>query len=110
MIVTIIGSLKDVKEINKCQSYFEQFSDKVNSPAKDQKNSLIEGQMNWINKIKEADLIVAIPKSTIPDYDAISTTLKENFGESTSYEIAIAAAFQKPIVFWIGFIKGDQNG
>lgn len=100
MIVTIIGSLTKKKEMNEIKAFFEKRGAIVNSPVDPelQKEPLVDIQGTWIEKIKKADLIVAIPK------DVALTAYGDNkyileFGESTSYEMAIARRFNKPILF-----------
>lgn len=101
MVVTIIGSLTKKKEMDKIKAFWEQHGGIVNSPGDPelQKEPLENIQRTWIEKIEEADLIVAVPKDVftlIPNRDG--KYLLE-FGESTSYEIAIARRFNKPILF-----------
>ena len=47
---------------------------------------------------EEADLIVAVPKDVALTANGDSKYILE-FGESTSYEMAIARRFNKPILF-----------
>ena len=101
MIVTIIGSFSNTGKMKECKEYWERFGHKVNCPCDSERSSmpLITKQSTWIKKIEEADLIVAISKS----FDLIgdgSSNHMLNFGESTSYEMAIALRFDKRIVFW----------
>ena len=100
MIVTIIGSLTKKKEMDKIKAFWKQHGAVVNSPGDPelQKEPLENIQRTWIEKIEEADLIVAVPKDVtlIPNRDGKYIL---EFGESTSYEIAIARRFNKPILF-----------
>ena len=100
MVVTIIGSLTKKKEMDKIKAFLEKRGAIVNSPGAPEikKEPLVDIQGTWIEKIEKADLIVAIPK------DVALTAYGDNkyileFGESTSYEMAIARRFNKPILF-----------
>lgn len=101
MIITIIGSLSKRTEMNECKEYFERFGHRVNTPNDPelQKKSLYEIQCSWIQAIKEADLVVAIPKMISLAQSAKSDEVLE-FGESTSYEMAIATEFEKRLIYW----------
>lgn len=100
MIVTIIGSLTKKKVMDKIKAFWEQHGAVVNSPGDPeiQKEPLVNIQKTWIEKIEEADLIVAIPKTVALTANGDSKYVLE-FGESTSYEMAIARRFNKPILF-----------
>lgn len=110
MIVTIIGSLTKKKEMDKIKAFWEQNGAIVNSPGdlEVQKKPLENIQRMWIERIEEADLIVAVPKDVtlMPNRDGKyilgfggDSKYALEFGESTSYEIAIARRFNKPILF-----------
>ena len=100
MVVTIIGSLTKKKEMDEIKAFWEQCGAVVNSPGDPevQKKPLIDIQSTWIEKIEEADLIVAVPKDVALTANGDSNYILE-FGESTSYEMAIARRFNKPILF-----------
>ena len=100
MIVTIIGSLTKKKEMDEIKAFWEGRGAVVNSPGDPEirKEPLIDIQRTWIEKIEEADLIIAIPKSVSLTVNGDSKYVLE-FGESTSYEMAIARRFNKPILF-----------
>lgn len=100
MIVTIIGSLTKKKEMDKLKAFLEKRGAIVNSPGDPeiQKEPLVDIQGTWIKKIEEADLIVALPKTVAMTTNGDSKYILE-FGESTSYEMAIARRFNKPILF-----------
>lgn len=100
MIVTIIGSLTKKKEMDEIKAFWEGRGAVVNSPGDPEirKEPLIDIQRTWIEKIEEADLIIAIPKSVAMTANGDSKYVLE-FGESTSYEMAIARRFNKPILF-----------
>lgn len=101
MIVTIIGSLSKKADIIACKEYWERFGHKVNCPCdpEHEKLILINTQSLWINNIAESDLVVAIPK-VIKMPECGETSLVYEFGECTSYEIAIAAWLNKHVIFW----------
>lgn len=100
MVVTIIGSLTKKKEMDEIKAFWESRRCVVNSPGDPevQKEPLVDIQRTWIEKIEEADLIVAIPKGVAQTANGDSKYILE-FGESTSYEMAIARRFNKPILF-----------
>ena len=100
MIVTIIGSLRKKKEMDEIKAFLEGCGAVVNSPGDPeiQKEPLVDIQRTWIEKIEEADLIVAVPKDVALTANGDSKYILE-FGESTSYEMAIARKFNKPILF-----------
>lgn len=100
MVVTIIGSLTKKKEMDEIKAFWEQCGAIVNSPGDPelQKEPLVDIQRTWIEKIEEADLIVAVPKDVALTANGDNKYILE-FGESTSYEMAIARRFNKPILF-----------
>ena len=100
MVVTIIGSLTKKKEMDKIKAFLEKRGAIVNSPGDPelQKEPLVDIQGTWIEKIEKADLIVAIPKDVALTAHGDNKYILE-FGESTSYEMAIARRFNKPIFF-----------
>lgn len=100
MVVTIIGSLTKKKEMDEIKAFWEQLGAVVNSPGDPevQKKPLVDIQKTWIKKIEEADLVVAVPKNVDLTANGDSKYILE-FGESTSYEMAIARRFNKPILF-----------
>ena len=100
MVVTIIGSLTKKKEMDEIKAFLEKCGAIVNSPGDPelQKEPLVDIQRTWIEKIEEADLIVAVPKDVALTANGDSQYILE-FGESTSYEMAIARRFNKPILF-----------
>lgn len=102
MVVTIIGSLKKSDKMEECKKFFEAQGCKVYSPANRevQFQPLINIQGQWIKNIDAADLIVAIPKEKLLDQTAGVTRYVNEFGESTSYEMAIAISKRKPIMTW----------
>lgn len=101
MIITIIGSCSNPDQMKECKEYWERFGHKVNCPCDPGRDELplIEKQSSWIEKIEEADLVVAIHKNICMGTRPKSEYVFE-FGESTSYEMAIALRFKKQIIFW----------
>lgn len=99
MIVTIIGSLSKKEEMKRIKEHFERFGHKVNVPydPEIQEMALLSIQSLWIKKIREADLVVALAKNTALESDGGQHVTLE-FGESTSYEMAIALDMKKEIV------------
>lgn len=100
MVITIIGSLTRKKEMDEIKAFLEGCGSVVNSPGdpKVQKEPLVDIQRMWIEKIEEADLIIAVPKNVAQTANGDSKYVLE-YGESTSYEMAIARRFNKPILF-----------
>lgn len=100
MIVTIIGSLTKKDNMDVIKAFWERRGAIVNSPGDPevQKEPLVAIQRTWIEKIEEADLIVAVPKGVAMTANGDSKYVLE-FGESTSYEMAIAKRFNKVILF-----------
>ncbi|WP_287643497.1 hypothetical protein [Bacteroides sp.] len=100
MVITIIGSLTRKKEMDEIKDLLEVRGFVVNVPGdpEAQKEPLVDIQRRWIEKIEEADLIIAVPKSVAMTANGDSKYVLE-FGESTSYEMAIARRFNKPILF-----------
>lgn len=100
MIVTIIGSLTKKKEMDEIKTFWEGRGAVVNSPGDPelQKEPLVDIQGTRIENIEKADLIVAIPKDVALTAHGGNKYILE-FGESTSYEMAIARRFNKPILF-----------
>lgn len=104
MNIVIISSLSNEEDIKTLREVFQSFNGgvfDVITPLDDQTGSLCNLQLGYIEKIEGADLVVAIPKKRILNPVAdIGTTIEYIFGESTSYEIAIARHFNKPFVIW----------
>lgn len=100
MVVTIIGSMTKKKEMDEFKAFLERRGFTVNSPGDPeiQKEPLVDIQRTWIEKIEEADLIIAIPKNVALTANGDSKYVLE-FGESTSYEMATARRFNIPVVF-----------
>lgn len=101
MIVTIIGSLTKKKEMDKIKDFWERLGAVVNSPGDPevQKKPLIDIHRTWIEKIEGADLVIAVPKGVALGGNRSCCKYVLEFGLSTSYEMAIARRFNKPILF-----------
>lgn len=101
MFVAIIGSLKDEETIRSCEEYWRNFGHEVFSLLdKDlQEKPLVQSQLRMIDKISFSDLVVAIPKKVDLRGNG-SAEQKLTFGEGTTYEMAVASYFKKPIVIW----------
>lgn len=102
MKITVIGSLSQAEIMKEISQWLEMQGNLVRTPADDniQENALLNIQSLWIENIRKCDMIVAIPKSCEVDPEAEKTVLGYTFGESTSYELAIAMSMNKPIMVW----------
>lgn len=98
--VVIIGSLKSEEEILKAAKFFEQIGFNVTHPFEDQSGTLIRIQRNYIRKIVDADLIVAVPKLRDNPPGGGNQSEMLFFGESTCYELALSYEFGKKVVYW----------
>lgn len=102
MIVTVIGSTKvSRKEMEACRNFFQRFGHEVHTPIDPgiQEMPLLDIMKLWIENISKSDLIVAIPKVSTNCCNGENKRYVE-FGESTTYEIAIAEKFEKRVVNW----------
>lgn len=102
MIITVIGSItKSKDEMIACKKFFERFGHEVHTPIDEgvQILPLVEIQETWIDRIEASDLVVAIPKVRQLGRHG-SGRQDVTFGESTSYEMAIAKKFKKQVVVW----------
>lgn len=90
--ITIIGSLKQEKEIRDASDFAFEVFDAVRAvyiPIFElDSKPLIRIQEKELRQITKSDLVIAVPK---PDM---------TFEESTSYEIAIAHHFNIPVLIW----------
>lgn len=100
MIATIIGSLSKKEEMQVLKETFEHLGFHVNCPTDEtlQKEPLLEIQKTWIKKIEDADLIIVVPKNLSMTSNG-GTDYVITLGESTSYELAIATRFGKPVLW-----------
>lgn len=100
MIITLIGSVSKSRDrMIELKQEFEKQGFVVNCPCDEerQKQPLINLCTSWICKIREADLIIAIPKNYKLNENG-SSIIEYLFGESTTYEMAIADYFNKRIL------------
>lgn len=103
-IVTIIGSThsKESKTVmKKCKEFWENQGYTVNYPLEmtPVTTPLCSIMRKYIDYISEAEFIIAIPKHSDPLHTE-GCEYEIAFGESTSYEIAIANYFGKPVIIW----------
>lgn len=100
MKVTIIGSLSRKDEMERIRDYLEGLDVIVYCPSNEgiQEMPLIDIQRTWISNISSSDLVIAVPKRVELEKNG-STKYTLEFGESTSYEMAIARWFKKPVMF-----------
>ncbi len=104
MEITIIGSLSRIDTMNEIENYLNSISFeeeiKVNNPAnKDMQGLPLQMiQKMWIENIRRSDFIIAVPKILRLKPDSGETSYEVAFGESTSYELAIAEALEKPVL------------
>lgn len=101
MNIVICGSMSKKESMLNAKRYFERYGHQVSCPCDNGRAEmpLLEKQSSWIEKIKEADLVVAIPKELKMEGNSGSNYIL-NFGESTSWEMAIALSFNKHVLFW----------
>lgn len=111
MIVTIIGSLQNAKEIKKAKDFFIETIDncKVYTPIDEQTKPLTIIQKEYLEKITKADLIVLIPKNIMyVPYDEGCKNIF-TYGESTSYELAISEyLLNKKVMIWYGSTNKEE--
>lgn len=109
-IITIIGSLTHSSyDITMLSNYLLDLGftvhDPVTSNRQNKNMTLYDIQDFYISYIINADLVIAVPK---PD---------GTFGESTSYELAIAKAFHKKVFLYTvndciirkSYLKKEEN-
>lgn len=102
-VVTIIGSLKWADSMQDAKNFYENLGYTVYSPNDPtvQNQPLVIIQSEWIKRIKEADFVVAIPKDPYLKSTNGKTIYTYEFGESSSYELAIANSLGKKVVIWM---------
>lgn len=86
MRVCILASLSQKSDIETVANHYKKDGNLVDYPIPSRKNRL-SICLDYIYKIKNADIIVAIPKRD------------RTFGDSVTYELAIAKYFDKPVVY-----------
>lgn len=105
MNIVVIGSLSRDAAILEVKSYFKGLSTtsseiNVVTPMDKQGGPLLAIQEEYVDKIAAADLVIAVPKGGASMSADVGTSIEYNFGESTSYEMAIARHFHIPILIW----------
>lgn len=106
MKVVVVGSLSRERDILECKKYFENIGAEVITPLEHQQDGdLLQLMINYIGFIEEADLVVVTPKSIGSHLSVVDSTLGAYsetlyFGESSTYEMAIAERFGKRCVYW----------
>lgn len=111
MKVVVIGSVNACSdEFKDIKKFFENRKCEVITPIDDDRQNgtpLIMLMEQYIEYIKNADIVIACSKNHLYCEDETSLWEYERleFGESTSYEIAIAKCFHKPILYWRGGIS-----
>lgn len=104
--VVIICSLRSTKK-ERCEEISNYIHELVPGsivvhPFLSQDDSLYNIQRRYISHISEADLILAIPKKFVPSglaCDNDLTIFKSSYGESSSYELALAEHLGKKVIF-----------
>lgn len=110
MKIVVIGSTHhNCDEMRDIKDYFEKRGNDVVTPVDDgrQDKPLIVHQKEYIDFISEADMVIACSKYhnySVED-DKYSGEESVEFGESTSYEIAIAKFLGKPVLYWRGMVS-----
>lgn len=107
MKVVIIGSLSCKHVIETVETFCKDVlgADNIITPFKCKSGSLLRMQKSYIQYIEDCDLVIAVPKYSVTEEsleDNNHTYIKECFGESTSYEIAMALYLKKNILIWGG--------
>lgn len=103
MKITIVCSLSSIEICDGVVKILESQGVDVSHPFEDQIGSLYRIQRIYLKKIEEADIVLAIPKTTCMNEacsDEAKTEIISVFGESTSYEIAYARHIGKPVIIW----------
>lgn len=104
MNICIICSLKCEDECKKTKDVLINMGFDVVTPFDNQHGSLFNIQLNYLHRIGQADIVLAIPK----EIDAQGQDWVSVFGESTTYELAYAIHIGKPVIFGVlPFIGGD---
>lgn len=102
MKVVIIGSLKE-SQSKIIADYFESNDDIVIDPItiNEFADSTFEAQCKYIGEIMDCDLVIAVPKNGGDFQDECvdgNTMVTYRFGESTTYELALAKKLGKKIL------------
>lgn len=102
--VVFIGSLRHCRtSMSIAKDFFESLGMEVFSPDDDdlQSRPLLDIQELWYNNIMNCTFVVAFAKDRELDPDAPGRTImRYEYGESTSYEMAIALNIGKKVFSW----------
>lgn len=98
--IVICGSTNvSMDEIKKAEEYFAYLFETASVITPEIKPiSIFKTQLNYVNHIKTADLVVIVPKSI--SYNGYCSDVL--IGDSTNYEMAIAKSLNIPTVIWKG--------
>lgn len=102
MKIVICGSHSMDDRIEACKDQLDCWFgigdtiDEIIYPINDPNVPLVDKMENYVNAIQDCDLVVVLPKHVTPEGNEHSIEC----GESTTYEIAMARAFKKQIIFW----------
>lgn len=83
--VCILASLSQQSAIEEAVEHYKSHENIVDYPIEQHDKTLLEIDFDYICRIASADMVVAIPK-----YDG-------SFGESVTYEMAVAKFLGKPV-------------
>ncbi len=119
MIITIIGSVQTEESVKKIESIKAALSNEENTihtpfidKTNDEFHNLLNLQRCMIDHIYASDIVIAIPKYKNHEFEkdagkGYQSSILYNFGESTSYEIAIAEHFKIPVLILDNFALLD---
>ncbi len=103
MIITIIGSISKEDKMLEVKEFFESMGNTVNCPCDKGWSDLdlYAKRITWIEKIKEADLIVVIPKGIwFNDVNNANVSCLLDTNGSTPHELSIANYLGKKILYY----------
>lgn len=99
MKIVICGSHSMYGQMEACKeqllNWFDEKIDDITIPDCDLDMPLVDKMENYVEAIQNCDLVVVLPKHITPEGNGHTVEC----GESTTYEIAIARAFKKQIIF-----------
>lgn len=103
--VVFIGSLRHCRtSMAMAKGLFESLGMEVFSPDDEglQNKPLLDIQELWFNLITDCSFVVAFAKYRELDLEAPGQTImRYEYGESTSYELAIALNSNKKVFAWV---------
>lgn len=111
MIITVIGSLNCMNTFKSIKSFWIKKDPNtiVNIPSYEPTKKLLTIYSDYIKKIGYSDMVIAVPKNTKYDEGGVNSMSYE-FGESTTYEMAIANHFHIPVfIFNKLIIDGEEK-